>query len=197
MGMNPTVQHPLPWGKRLANQWCAAFGPVAPVGYMMRKRLASRWVRIHSLPDSKRYPDSHSERAELIRRDEQVASHVLGTRSTCALVLWISPRPRYREKTWGRALQQSELRPFTKCKVNGHGATFHATTLAWKKGAIRRLVKMCADQTAGPIAIANLRKGTAYVPYDGGADLFLSNRIQARLCWSRYTPWLSTHPTRL
>lgn len=182
--------------KRLAHRWRATLGRAAPVGYMMRRQRASRWVRFHSLPGSKRYAESRAEQAELIRRHEQAATHVLGPRSVCVLVTWASPRPSYREKEWNRAIQ-SRLRPFVRIKIDGHDMHFLATTLVWKKGLLRRLMKLCADEKAGPMVMANLQKGTAYAPYDGGADLFLSNRTQARLCWGRYTPWLSAHPSRL
>lgn len=40
--------------------WKRLFPDVPPVGRMLRDDLLARWARIHSLPDSKRYPEELS-----------------------------------------------------------------------------------------------------------------------------------------
>jgi hypothetical protein len=43
-------------------------GAIKPVSYELRGRLHDRWVRFHSLPESKRNADDEEEYAVLIRR---------------------------------------------------------------------------------------------------------------------------------
>lgn len=38
--------------------WTTYFSELAPVGHVLRKALPDRWLRVHSLPQSKRYPES-------------------------------------------------------------------------------------------------------------------------------------------
>ncbi len=61
LGLQIMRVDPLSW-------WKKEFGNVAPVGFVLRQHLQAHWVRFHSLPESKRYPESVSEYAELILR---------------------------------------------------------------------------------------------------------------------------------
>ena len=50
-----------------AEAWSARYGDTPPVGWRLREqyggRAGSRWFRIHSLPGSKRYPDTPEDLA--------------------------------------------------------------------------------------------------------------------------------------
>ena len=46
---------------------------MTPVGYALRWRYVDRWTRFHSLPESKRYPDSDEEMELLVLRHMAVA----------------------------------------------------------------------------------------------------------------------------
>ena len=48
-------------------------GDLPPVGHALRWRYADRWTRFHSLPESKRYPDSDEEMELLVHRHMAVA----------------------------------------------------------------------------------------------------------------------------
>lgn len=43
--------------------WRNAFGETAPIGYQLKDIFPERWLRVHSLPESKRYADSKEEYA--------------------------------------------------------------------------------------------------------------------------------------
>src|SRR5215208_4167866 len=66
--------------------WGEHFPGSAPVGFMLRQIYDERWLRIHSLPESKRYADTVGEYAELLRRHNQVATDALGDGSRCYLI---------------------------------------------------------------------------------------------------------------
>ncbi|MBK7581372.1 MAG: hypothetical protein IPI67_14305 [Myxococcales bacterium] len=72
---------------RFDEYWQAHFPELAPAGLAFQESLRTRWLRIHSLPGSKRYADSPEERAELLQRHRQVADVVLGASSACALLV--------------------------------------------------------------------------------------------------------------
>src|SRR5712671_5847453 len=55
----------------------SSFNNCPPVGFMLRDTHGDRWLRIHSLPDSKRYPDNQQESDELLHRHLKVAQFVL------------------------------------------------------------------------------------------------------------------------
>lgn len=171
------------------------FGGAPPVAYMMRKEIPHRWVRIHSLPQSQRYPASHSDRAEIIRRHEIVATHALGTRNRCLLVI---PSPKNLKPLRLDIGQKCNamLRPFLRLRIEGCIWTFSAMEVVWRKAALRKLIHLSAIGEVRPV-LANIKTGRAYAPYDGGADLFLSNRSQATCRWSSYPDWLSNQASGL
>jgi hypothetical protein len=58
--------------------WKGHYPGAFPVGWMMRVAEAEWWIRFHSLPLSKRHPETDAERAILLQRQNQLASEVLG-----------------------------------------------------------------------------------------------------------------------
>ena len=177
--------------------WTAAFGSPPPVGYAMRQELEHRWGRFHSLPGSKRYPESHGERAELPLRHETIASHVLGKNSGCLLVFALSKRAGRFQIGRQISIDMSSSKVFMRRKFEGHVWRFAAIKVAWRNGATRNLIRLVSNGEFGPVVLANMRTARAYAPYDGGADLFLSNRAQAASFWLRHAKWQSTQPSGL
>jgi len=147
----------------LAAQWTTAFGPFPPLGYICREHLHDRWLRIHNLPESKRYPDCEAEYAELLRRHNEVATTVLGNGEPCVLF------------------------------VASYGdAPIIATPVIWQPHAFDHLIRAVADEDHGPALFANIQHRTAYAPYDGGADFFLDSPESASWLKRQWASWLSS-----
>lgn len=68
-------------------RWERWYPHAPPVGFLLRESYGDRWLRIHTMQESKRTPSSGWDYAELVRRYNTVAEHVLGDRSPCALVV--------------------------------------------------------------------------------------------------------------
>ena len=59
--------------------WRDSYGEFPPVTYRLRYEFFdSRWVRFHSLPESKRYPESDTEMEIVLERANILADRVLG-----------------------------------------------------------------------------------------------------------------------
>jgi hypothetical protein len=182
----------------IASNWAARFGDLLPLGHVLRTALAgSRWLRIHSLPEAKRYAESGAEYDELLRRHNEVASEVLGSAAPCAMivaryasgaqttdwseearVLGWSLEP---NTTWGRAAYDDD----------GVFLEFAIAPVAWSPSTFDALIRSVADDQERGVLFFSETTGEVYAPYDGGADLFLrsSDRRDAfRLRWQR---WLS------
>ena len=67
---------------RLDALWAARWPTTAPVGHLLRDQHRDRWVRFHSLPESKRYPDSEDEYATVLARHHAVLDE-LGLHGRC------------------------------------------------------------------------------------------------------------------
>jgi hypothetical protein len=67
--------------------WSRTVGEVPPLGWLLRDLLHERWLRIHTLPDAKRYAETEPEHDEVLRRQNSVAGEILGNREPCWLVV--------------------------------------------------------------------------------------------------------------
>ncbi|MBX9899298.1 MAG: hypothetical protein K2Y28_00815 [Burkholderiaceae bacterium] len=185
----------------IAEAWHSSFGPAMPVGYLCRTTLPDRWMRIHSLPGSKRYPDSEAERDEVLRRQNDVACYVLGEGSECILFITQYGESRYwpdyyleRSRYTAEFLELNRFAPeyvqsYDK-GLNGPLQIF-ATHQRWHAGAFDSLILMCADGTGGPYLFANIDRRSAFAPYDGGADLFFSTSDAVVEARRTFSDWLS------
>lgn len=59
--------------------WQSHYGAAIPIAHRLRFQVPDRWFRIHSLPQSKRYPQKPSEYSGLLARHNTVATDILGS----------------------------------------------------------------------------------------------------------------------
>jgi hypothetical protein len=171
--------------------WTASFPSAAPAGFLCRVAFPDRWLRIHSLPESKRYAETESERAEILRRHNTVASHMLGEGSDCILFL-----ARFgQEKQWpaDRDIPLNADRPEYALTYENDGDVwqFFSTPVVWRSEQFNDLILASADDATGPLLFANTKLGAAYAPYDGGADLFFPDPSNVEEAKKKFRSWLS------
>lgn len=166
----------------IANSWKQSFGDFAPVGFVCRERLRPRWLRIHSLPGSKRYPDTDADYVELLRRHNEAATAVLGEHEECVLFAG----------TYAHDLPVIEGISFVAVpELSIDDMTFAAAPCSWKRTRFDSLIAAVADERAGPVLFANFSRRSAYAPYDGGADLFLDSAERVLPLKTKWSAWLS------
>ena len=66
-----------------------------------------------------------------------------------------------------------------------------SSQVIWKKDKFNDLILPIADDLTGSGMFANTKLGTAYAPYDGGADLFYSTQADVELAKLDYRTWIS------
>ena len=162
--------------------WDEHFPDSAPLGYRLRQAYPERWLRIHSLPESKRYADTEEEYAELLRRHNKVATDALGAGSRCYLIEGFCIVSGDRRDGWVLTLDGEELpRP-------------EATEAIWSYGRHDALLRQVADWKTANIIFASPGSGRVYAPYDGGADLIYLNEQERDERKAVYRAWLSAYP---
>lgn len=72
-----------------------------------------------------------------------------------------------------------------------------AKEVIWQSGAHDDLILETAEWKIPQIVLANLAGGSAYAPYDGGADLFFACGEDFALAREQWKEWLSPHPSGL
>lgn len=172
----------------------------------LREVYGDRWLRIHSLPESKRYPEDEMEYRELLRRHNLVATETLGEGIECVL---LHTRFRFIECDGAPpsplefdALPGVDFRLVPELGVaedaadpgDRRVAEVFAAAVRWEPGAFDRLIREVADDTIQWFIFLAWETGRGYAPYDGGADLFLASGSERDALRSRYSEWLSRHP---
>ncbi len=63
-----------------------AYPNTPPISHRFKDDYNDRWFRIHSLPNSKRYPDTENERNILLMRQNDIITELLGSKAKVLLV---------------------------------------------------------------------------------------------------------------
>jgi hypothetical protein len=178
----------------ISSTWSAEFGLVEPVGFALRKALPDRWLRVHSLPGSKRYAETEAESRELLQRQNQVATAMLGFHQTCILFAAKFSDDREAPKDdHVCGIQLTNIESMSCQNEDEYEGWLHvfAACTEWRQNQFDALFLAVAEDAIGPISIANLQKKTVFAPYDGGADLFFASQESVQLSKAAWRSWLS------
>lgn len=169
------------------------------MGHILRERYSDRWLRIHTLPELKRYPDNDEEIAEILRRHDTLLADVMGA-SPFVLVLtddMETPEP-VPSHVWLREYYP-DSQPFATITMEGgteyeHYLHFFMVTRTWIPGTFDDLLRLVAKDVANNVLFVRLDIAHIYAPYDGGADIILESSPARDTMRQRYASWLSAHP---
>jgi hypothetical protein len=154
-----------------------AFPDAPPLGHELRERYPERWFRIHSLPLSKRYPESGRDQITLYNRQQAVASHLFGM-GTPVIVLvydWSGAStipPNHPLAT----LVPEDLEPVIILPPEDDDpdlppTSIYALEFAWDPTELYPAIQAVAEDQAS-FAVLEPTGGAFFAPYDGGADVF-------------------------
>lgn len=166
--------------------WSEQFPDSPPVGFMLRQIYPERWLRIHSLPGSKRYGETEEEYAELLLRHNAVATETLTEGSACYLIQGFWVETHEEQGGWVVTLEGEE-----------QNRRFEVTETIWKHSQHDALLREVADWKTANVVFASRESGRLYAPYDGGADLIFRNAQERDELKRVYGAWLSAHPEGL
>ncbi len=188
---------PIP--KDLLECWESCYPQSPPVGFLLRDAYPELWVRIHSLPKSKRRPTTDADYVTLLERHNVVATEVLGESSLCAVLLLGSDQTSETEMSElaGLGVRFEKLCSLPAELWEGKGSVFREPTslfalaVTWDSGAFDPLLRAFADRRVKGL-IVELEEGCVYAPYNGGADLFYDSESDRDEAIKRHQAWLPT-----
>lgn len=151
------------------------------LGWKLRELKPELWFRIHSLPESKRYPEDESEEAILLARHNEIAQDVLGLDSEL-LLYWY----------WLESFHGIDGVKTEDFEGEGMETTLYSAEIgAWELGKFDKLILAVANDELSQVLFLNPNIGNVYAPYDGGADIFISNQEYKKTLKARYSKWAS------
>lgn len=177
----------------LTARWESAFPGLRPAGHRMRGPLEDRWVRFHSLPGGKRYPDDEGEYAELLARHHAVLADLAGDPD--ARVYVTVPAFGADDLFPGVPAPARDAVHWRTLPADEYGAGYELRVLETTLGELDPLLREVADDQTGDVLVLPPTLEWAYHPYDGGADVFARSPEERDALRSRYAAWCrSTGP---
>jgi hypothetical protein len=193
----------------LTRQWMGLWPTCRPVGHELRACAPERWVRFHSLPESKRYAENEREYDELVRRHHAVLTDLAaGTDALGAdelLVLstaWSGSAARAGRDPGLRALLPDAVYwTAVGCERDDDGFEYwthvYVSSASWRSGELAPLLRFVADDCTRDVILTARDLSWLYHPYDGGADVIAASAQERDILRKRHPRWLSAHPTGL
>ncbi|MGW1880912.1 DUF3885 domain-containing protein [Streptomyces sp. NPDC001970] len=176
-----------------------------PVAHTFRSTYADRWVRFHSLPGSKRYPESNDEYAIVLDRYNTVLDELFADTDVFVVTMdWSNtptgpagyPTPRETlhpgSTLWWTESDQEDPDPefYTHTRL-------YADRRPWKLGCVDELLRAVADEALVEVFFTDTELRRIHHPYDGGADVILTTPEERDRLRDLHSGWLSSHPLGL
>jgi hypothetical protein len=192
-GVDPTLLAAL-WRERRPS------GP--PIGHTFRSTYADVWVRFHSLPESKRYPESEDEYAVVLERYNTVLDGLFAGTDVFVVTMDWSYTP---NGPAGYPTPRQELHPegvlwWTEPDLDDPDPEFHTYTRLyadrrpWRTGCVDDLLRAVADEAVVEVFVTDTELRRIHHPYDGGADVVLATPAERDRLRDRHAAWLPARP---
>ncbi|MEV0223620.1 hypothetical protein [Streptomyces sp. NPDC050704] len=186
----------------LAGLWQERRSSGPPLAHTFRSTYADRWVRFHSLPGSKRYPESEDEYAIVLDRYNTVLDELFTGKDVFVVTMdWAdTPTGPAGYPTPRETLHPNGVRWWTESEQDDPDPEFHthirlyADQRPWRRGCVDELLRAVADDQLVEVFITDTELRRIHHPYDGGADVVLTTTSERNRLRGQYTAWLP--PTR-
>ncbi len=166
---------------------------VFPVAHLMRSAVPQYWLRIHSLPESKRYPETDAERNIVFDRHSRFGLALLGDRAPCLMIQSrFDGYPRSAE-----LFPELVWKPIHRVMDEDDGWDSWMAHTTWDAAFFRTQLLAIADEQEAHIAFLSEVTDCVFIPYGGGADGFSFNTELLRRLAEEFAPWRSRHPLGL
>ena len=169
-----------------------------PIGHELKSVYPNRWLRIHSLPKSKRYAESEVEYQIILDRQNQLISELIGENTEIIIV-----SGQYEtELTDKTSIELSDYGEFKKCRTidlhkiypeeydEGYFYNVYFRPDIWKSNSQNRLLKNIADDEFRAMFVCP-RRNCIVAPYDGGMDIIVDTQKKRDELKTKYRDWLS------
>ena len=168
------------------------FSEIYPVSFIMRNNLPNNWFRIHSLPESKRYPESETEWDMLIQRHRAISGKVLVEGGKCRIHYSL-----FDDSGFPKELTPSLNWSCARLQRYGDDQMIYIQSAEanWSFDAFSPWIRRRSEDELGWISFHALDTDAIYSPYDGGADIFSMNPTFLARIRSSFSAWKSPHPT--
>jgi hypothetical protein len=162
----------------LTAAWEGRWSGIRPIGHELSYAQPGRWIRFHSLPESKRYADTEAECAGILARHTTVMRELTGGIDEVLVVTcsWSGDqRPVEREPeleaTSGAAEHWRSVLTDDSLPDEPQWTHLFVQSMRLDDERLSRLLRLVADDGTAGVIVADRDWRWLYHPYDGGADV--------------------------
>jgi len=187
--------------------WQSEFPAFPPMSHLLKWELPNRWLRIHSLPNSKRFPETEQENEELLRRQNSVLEDVFGERGQCFIVAgqdWEYSGEDFRAcPDFTEMFRFSSLPPLDIAKYDPDTIEdwthlqVAVSSFTFQRSSLDKVLLCVADERLFSLMVVDTKNDRIAAPYDGGIDIILQDENERDSFRLRYQNWLSDRPDGL
>jgi hypothetical protein len=179
--------------------WRALTNDAPPIAHDLRINCGPRWVRFHSLPQSKRYAGSEQEYGEILSRHNAIISNFAADGE------WLHLLTAGYSATLNPERSPTELdtidpdpEPWRSIRIE-QDWYFHVfrSSFRWSIGKANPILRLVADDFVREVVFVAEDGRWVYHPYDGGGDVICPDFETRNDLAIRYSSWLSKHPLGL
>jgi hypothetical protein len=183
--------------------WESTYPDTVPIGHYFKYDYHDRWFRIHSLPDSRRYPEDEGDWEILLNRQNTILTDLLTNKLPILIVTgdhtppegYIELQPIEDVKSI-KPLKFTRLEPIDLHLLSqdkyekGQTYTPMFTKEIWHYDRFNEILKDVAEWNLEAFFIS-IDNNCIAVPYDGGMDIILKDSQTRDLYKAKYKQWLS------
>jgi len=191
-------------------KWYQKFEKLPLVSNTFKDLSPQNFVRIHSLPKSKQYPENAIDKLELLKRQNSLISDFIGDGNSYYLVAadftsdlnsGIKEFLLERYKNYFDISNfelffdinlAKELPEYYESNIDGSSPAicFAVSEKVWNKNSIDQLLMAVAEDIFDNLLIISKEKNIVLAPYDGGVDMILENKKSVQNALQKYQDWL-------
>jgi hypothetical protein len=180
--------------------WDFIFPSVPPIGSELRTAFRERWVRFHSLPDSKRYPENADDYAELLARHNTVLAELAHSLESVKLITAGYSDDAEPIRSYSALLTIDPTAKFWRTVIDdgidqGDGPDFcHFYLSEWtfSPGIFDPLIRFIAEEDIANVLIAASDLRWVLHPYDGGMDVIAPSIEERESLRDTHSNWCSS-----
>ncbi|MEQ9165345.1 MAG: hypothetical protein RLO12_03745 [Fulvivirga sp.] len=180
--------------------WNRTYPNSLPIGHELKHVFNSRWFRIHSLPESKRYADSPEEETILLNRQNVLIGDIFGEGQEFFILVGLYTNDltteQYLDELDWEYFEHLYDIPLHKERPEEYedDPTFYQifiSKVVWRTNQHDELLLKIANDEVRASFIC-LKNNRIINPYDGGVDIILENETLMQAYKKRFSNWLST-----
>jgi hypothetical protein len=179
--------------ERLTAAWNTTWPGTPPIAFLLRVNHPDRWVRFHSLPESKRYAETDDERATVLFRHHAVLD-ALEPSAECFAITTRFASDREQGLT---VPNEPHFQTIEHSDYFDEPARLCAGSIVYPSGEFDNVLEAAADWELANVIIGPDDLRWLYHPYDGGADVIAASPDQRDQLKAEFSAWLSSHPDGL